>query len=70
MSGCKMSIIQFFANLLLLIGSIILRKQTEVVAPRSVAGLLCLPRQGELKAALNFLIIAIINFSLKRQGRR
>mgnify|MGYP004553621053 FL=1 len=43
MSGCKMSIIQFFANLLLLIGSIILRKQIEVVAPRSVAGLLCLP---------------------------
>ena len=38
-----MSIIQFFANLLLLIGSIILRKQTEGVAPRSVVGLLCLP---------------------------
>ena len=46
MSGCKMSIIQFFANLLLLIGSIILRKQIEVVAPRSVAGLLCLPLRG------------------------
>ena len=37
-----MSIIQFFANLLPSKGSIILRKQIEVVAPRSVAGLLCL----------------------------
>jgi len=43
MSGCKMSIIQFFVNLLPSKGSLLLRKQIEVVALRSVAGLLCLP---------------------------
>ena len=37
-----MSIIQFFVNLLSK-GSLLLRKQIEVVALRSVAGLLCLP---------------------------
>ena len=50
MRGRKMSIIQIFANLLLLIGSIILRKQIEMVAPRSVAGLLCLPLTGVPKS--------------------